>query len=178
MKDLRTIVLRSLVIVAVLTIAASTCVGRAAATVPIIVSIKEAGLMGQISSGGGTIPVWNDAVEVTINHPNPSSTHYIDKIEAEYKGQTVSATEPAAIQTADTFTDTVILGPNDAKAVNTVRVRAHCTVDGWSAWSSTINVPEFPVAGIMAFLVVAVSLFVVKSAYHASPCRAKSERSA
>ncbi len=42
------------------------------------------------------------------------------------------------------------------------KVRAHCTVDGWSAWTSGTPIPEFPVATIVAFTALAASLFILR----------------
>jgi hypothetical protein len=97
---------------------------------------------------------------ITINHQGPTSTHYIDLIQVEWKGQTHDFTQEP--QTANPFTVTLDLGVALMKGESFVaKARAHCTLHGWSDWSEELTVPEFPLPPIAAFLALAASVAMI-----------------
>jgi desulfoferrodoxin (superoxide reductase-like protein) len=163
-KVMRRILLESVVLVVIFAISASTFVGTAAATVPTIVSVRNTSYTlgtGSMGTGVGDDEVF---VNVTINHPGPSATHYIDWIEVDFLGEVKQLAQTP--QSSDSFSVNAYWGrvadwkiPKDAPA----KVRAHCTQHGWSAWTSGTPIPEFPVATIVAFIALAASLFILRS---------------
>jgi desulfoferrodoxin (superoxide reductase-like protein) len=160
---MRKVLLESVALVVIVTIFVSTCVGMATANVPTIVSVENTAyiLQSPQATGQGDVEVF---VKTQINHPGPTSTHYIDWIEIDFMGETKQVTKTP--QSTDSFTVDAYWGriadwqiPKNAPA----KVRVHCTVDGWSAWSNPVPIPEFPVAAIVAFTALAASLFIVRS---------------
>ena len=161
---MRKVLLESVALVAIVTIFVSTYAGIATANVPTIVSVENTSYILQSptqGSGGGDVEVF---VRAQINHAGPSATHYVDWIEIDFMGETKQVTKTP--QSTDAFTVEVYWGriadwqiPKNAPA----KVRVHCTVDGWSAWSNPVPIPEFPVAAIVAFTALATSLFIVRS---------------
>ena len=137
-------------------IALSSYVGRAAAAKPSIVSIENisAKLYDRIDA----------KIDVQIRHDNPSKSHYVDIVEYDFMDSVAQVKlDP---QTTSPFNVIIPLGAiAGGGAVGgeepPVKVRAHCTVDGWGDWSNPVTVPEFPIAPIAAFVALAASLIVI-----------------
>jgi hypothetical protein len=94
---------------------------------------------------------------VTVRHANPAVGHYVDKIEITV-GKTTKIIDLQS-QSSETFDSTVVVceGRDYQPGQEiTVRARAHCTINGWGEWSSSISVPEFAAP----ILVGLVTLFV------------------
>jgi desulfoferrodoxin (superoxide reductase-like protein) len=87
----------------------------------------------------------------TVRHANPTTTHYVDKIEiAKGKSTVTIDLQP---QSNETFTvSTVLCEGRDYHAGEelTVLARAHCTIHGWGTWSSSVTIPEFETPGLIA----------------------------
>jgi hypothetical protein len=95
-------------------------------------------------------------ISVQISHSGPTSSHYVDIVEVDVSGQVKQfSLQP---QTSDPFTVELDLGQLQGTA--NVKVRAHCTLHGWSNWSSQIPVPEFGELGATIILVFAGYLLV------------------
>jgi len=116
-------------------------VGTATANVPTVLQIVN------ISQGS------EGKIRLEIAHSSPSSAHYVDLVEVQVNGATQQFNlQP---QSANPFTVELDLGA--VQGTPDVRARAHCNLHGWSDWSQTIAVPEFPTVVIMALtLLVAV----------------------
>ena len=69
-------------------------------------------------------------LKVQIRHANPTSTHYIDRVELEVDGHITPYT--LEVQTTDPFT--VELGLFKTPENSNIKARAHCTVHGWGTW--------------------------------------------
>jgi hypothetical protein len=159
---MRRILLESVALVVIVAISASAFVGTAAATVPTIVSVVNTSYVvgSPQASGSNDVQVY---VKAQINHAQPTATHYVDSIEVDFMGATQQFAQKP--QSSDSFSVDLFLGTvPDWQLANkpAARVRAHCTVDGWSAWSDPVPIPEFPVATIVAFAALAASLFITR----------------
>ena len=157
---MRRILLESVALVAIVTIFVSTCVGIATANVPTIVSVENTSRIVGLH-GGSETEVW---VKAQINHATPTATHYIDWIEVDFMGATQQFKQNP--QSSDSFSVELYLGLiSEFQLTNKppAKVRAHCTVDGWTGWSSGTPIPEFPAATIVAFTALAASLFMIRS---------------
>ena len=157
---MRKVLLESVALVTIVTILASTYAGIATANVPTIISVENT---SRVSGGYSTdeIAVY---VKVTINHPGPSATHYIDWIEVHFMGETKQYQQTP--QSSDSFSVELfwtVVAEFQLSSKPLAKVRAHCTVDGWSAWTSGTPIPEFPVVTIVAFTALATSLFILRS---------------
>ena len=118
--------------------------GTAVANVPTILQIVN------ISQGS------DGKISLQITHQGPSPNHYVDMVEVQVNGATQQFTlQP---QTTDPFTVELDLGT--LQGTPEVQARAHCNIHGWSDWSQTIAVPEFPTVAIVAStLLVAMLVF-------------------
>ena len=97
-------------------------------------------------------------VNVTVYHTPVTAFHYVDQIEADIDG--VVTSYPVS-QLSTTFTAQINLGQISGNPLG--RVRAHCTVDGWSSWSSQQTVPELSLLiTIPLFLVGTVTALIAK----------------
>ena len=105
---------------------------------------------------------WNSGedtmVNVTVYHTPVTAFHYVNQIEVDVDG--VVTSYPIS-QSSTTFTSQINLGEIGGNPLG--RVRAHCTVDGWSSWSSQQTVPELSLLiTIPLFLVGTVIALIVK----------------
>lgn len=75
---------------------------------------------------------------IEITHSSPSSTHYVNVVEVGINERLdrITDLEP---QTSTTFTYEYNVG---TVVYDTARVRAHCTVHGWSSWVDMEALPE------------------------------------
>jgi hypothetical protein len=101
-------------------------------------------------------------IKVSISHfdgTSATAVHFIDIIEVNVDGKVQQFTYTYPLE-GNPFTVELDLGPITATSV--VSVRAHCTVDGWGAWSETVPVPEFPVAAFVSVVALAATLLATK----------------
>jgi len=75
-------------------------------------------------------------ITLNINHLNPYSAHYVDTIEVEING-VVQKIENLQPQDKESFSYEYNAGN---ASLSTVKVRAHCTLHGWSDWNS-LSIP-------------------------------------
>ena len=131
----------SLILVAILFVSHA---GTAVANVPNVLQIVN------ISQGS------DGKISLEITHQGPSPNHYVDMVEVQVNGATQQFTlQP---QTTDPFTVELDLGA--LQGTPEVQARAHCNIHGWSDWSQTIAVPEFPtVVMVASTLLVAMLAF-------------------
>ena len=131
----------SLLLVAVLLLGNA---GTSAANVPTILQIVNVS-----HDGEGNI-------RLQITHSNPSPSHYVNMAEVQVGGKTTQF--PLGPQTTDPFTINLDLGP--LQGTPDVRARVNCNLHGWSDWSQSIPIPEFPTVAIVGFtLLVAMVMF-------------------
>jgi len=128
-------------------------VQTATAGVPVVAKIEN---LSQGTTG---------KIFVTINNPGASSsatgTHFIDIIEVDVDGKVQQFTyENPSISGVTPFMTELDIGK--IKATSVVKVRAHCTVDEWGAWSDAVAVPEFPVAALVSVVALAATLLIMK----------------
>jgi hypothetical protein len=102
------------------------------------------------NSGGDTI------LNITIYHDPVTTLHHVDGIEVDVEG---SITSHPVDQPSTTFTTQINLG--QITGTPSSRVRAHCTIDGWSSWSETFQIPEFPNTAILTILLTITAIVVV-----------------
>ena len=76
-------------------------------------------------------------LNVTFYHTPVTAFHYADQIEVDIDG-TVSSYDIS--QSSVTTTAQINLG--EISGNPDARVRVHCTIDGWSGWSSQQTIPE------------------------------------
>jgi len=131
----------SLILVAILFL---NHAGTAVANVPTVLQIVN------ISQGS------DGKISLEITHQGPSPNHYVDMVEVQVNGATQQfSLQP---QTTDPFTVELDLGM--LQGTPEVKARAHCNIHGWSDWSQTIAVPEFPtVALVTSTLLVTMLVF-------------------
>jgi hypothetical protein len=99
----------------------------------------------------------NTMVNVTVYHTPVNTFHYVDQIEVDIDG---TITSYPVSQSSTTFTAQINLGQISGNPP--ARARAHCTIDGWSSWSSQQTIPELSlwitiplyIAGTFAVIVV------------------------
>jgi len=122
------------------------------ANVPVILDISTLEADGKVS------------IEIQINHQNPSfggysADHYVDLVEVEIDGtpHQISAMQPP---TAETFTVTYYIG--ELTGYPTIRVRAHCTIHGWSPWTQPQVIPEYPNGPIATILLSFLFVLLMK----------------
>lgn len=95
-------------------------------------------------------------LDVTINHTPNTSSHHVSQVEVDIEG---IITSYSVTQTATTFTASINLGEINGEP--SARVRAFCTVDGWSSWTNQQNIPEFSSwLLIPLFLIISVVVLV------------------
>ena len=123
------------------------------ANVPAILDISTVESAGKVS------------LDITINHLNPSigqgysSDHYVDLVEVEIDGTShqISVMQPP---TAETFRVTYYVG--NVTGFPTVRVRAHCTIHGWSEWSQPQVIPEYQNGPIATIVLSILCILIAK----------------
>ncbi len=160
---IRTILLESVALVAIVTIFVSTCVGIATANVPTIVSVENTSYPYRGEFWMWHKDEWLVYVKVQIDHANPTPAHYVDWIEVDFMGdpqQFQMDPQPSNPFSVELYLGTLLEWQlsNEPAA----KVRVHCTTHGWSAWSNPVPIPEFPAATIVAFTALAASLFILE----------------
>jgi desulfoferrodoxin (superoxide reductase-like protein) len=120
----------SLILVAILFL---NHAGTAVANVPTVLQVVN------ISQGS------DGKIRLEITHQSPSPNHYVDMIEVQVNGVTQQFSQQP--QTTDPFTVELDLGT--LQGTPEVKARAHCNIHGWSDWSQTIAVPEFPTVAVV-----------------------------
>ena len=128
-------------------------VQTATANVPVLVKIEN---LSQGTAG---------KIEVTITHQGgigcclQNPLHFINIIEVDVDGKVQQFTYEGSLQD-DPLTVELDLGT--IKATSVVKVRAHCSMDGWGPWSDTVPVPELPAGGLVSVVALAATLLVLK----------------
>jgi len=122
------------------------------ANTPVILGISTVQVDGKVS------------LEIEINHLNPSiggysADHYVDLIEVEVDG-TPHQIQVAQPPTAETFKVTYYIG--ELTGYPTIRVRAHCTIHGWSEWSQPQVIPEYPKGPIATIILSILCILIAK----------------
>jgi len=122
------------------------------ANVPLILDVSTVEAGGQVS------------LEIQIKHLNPSiggysADHYVDLIDVEIDGTPyqIQVVQPP---TAETFKVTYYIG--ELTGYPTIRVRAHCTLHGWSEWSQPQVIPEYPKGPIAVTLLSILCILIAK----------------
>ena len=118
--------------------------GTAEANVPTVLQVVN---ISQDSEG---------RIRLEITHSNPSAGHYVDMVEV----QIAEATKQFDLQPQSSDPFTVDLDLGELQGSPDVKARAHCNLHGWSDWSQTIAVPEFPAVAIVgSTLLLAMLVF-------------------
>jgi desulfoferrodoxin (superoxide reductase-like protein) len=139
----------SLILVAILFL---NNAGTAIANVPTVLQIVN------ISQGS------DGKIRLEITHQNPSANHYVDMIEVQVNGVTAESPTQSTQQfsqqpqTTDPFTVELDLGTLQGAPRASVKARAHCNIHGWSDWSQTIAVPEFPTVAVVTSTLIMTML--------------------
>jgi desulfoferrodoxin (superoxide reductase-like protein) len=111
--------------------------GTAVANVPTVLQIVNISRVADEGSDG--------KIRLEITHQGPGPNHYVDMVEVQVNGATQQfSLQP---QTTDPFTVEPSLGM--LQGTPEVKARAHCNIHGWSDWSQTIAVPEFPTVAVV-----------------------------
>lgn len=105
----------------------------------------------------------NDTLIVlSIDHSDPSSTHYVDAVDIEVNGELRDIVDLQP-QVTTLFNYTYDWGVIDV--VQSVRARAHCNLHGWSGWTSLETEPPQPSASpnatINLFIQIAMALILI-----------------
>ena len=79
----------------------------------------------------------NTMLNVTFYHTPITAFHYTDQIEVDTDG-TVSSYDISQ----SSVTTIAIINLGEISGNPEARVRVHCTIDGWSGWSSQQSIPE------------------------------------
>jgi desulfoferrodoxin (superoxide reductase-like protein) len=145
----------SLILVAILFLSHA---GTAVANVPTVLQIVN------ISQGS------DGKISLEITHQGPGPNHYVDMVEVQVNGATQQFTlQP---QTTDPFTVELDLGA--LQGTPEVQARAHCNIHGWSDWSQTIAVPEFPTIAVVTSTLI-VTMFVFRAGNTVGRTRKRAE---
>jgi len=123
------------------------------ANVPVILDMSTVEAAGKVS------------LEIQINHLNPSigqkysADHYVNLVEVEIDGtpHQISVMQPP---TAETFKVTYYIG--QLTGYPTIRVRAHCTIHGWSEWSQPQVIPEYSNGPITVTVIAILFILIMK----------------
>jgi hypothetical protein len=106
------------------------------------------------------VTVWNSGGEtilnITVYHTPLTSLHHVDKVEVDVEGNITSF---PVDQPSTTFIVQTNLG--QITGTPSTRVRAHCTIDGWSPWSETFQVPEFSSLILLSIFIIATVVVVI-----------------
>ena len=110
-----------------------------------------------------SVIVWTSGthtmLNVTITHSPPPTigpSHYVSIVQVDINGTTTDLAQSP--QSTITFNVTYDMG--EVTSGSTVRVRAFCTVHGWSDWSNIITVPEYSPSTLLLVLVAAALIMV------------------
>jgi hypothetical protein len=107
-------------------------------------------------------------IRVTVSHEATWAccggmvTGYIDIIEVDVDGKVQEFTYEDYLPLIQDNPFTVELDLGKIGATSVVKVRAHCTEHGWSSWSDTVPVPEFPWVGLVSAVALGATLLVTK----------------
>jgi hypothetical protein len=103
---------------------------------------------------------WNNGenamLNVTIYHTPVTAFHYVDQIEVDIDG---TVTSYPISQSSVTFTTQINLGQINGSPLG--RTRVHCTIDGWSSWSSQQAIPELSLSTIISLCLVGTLMVLV-----------------
>jgi peptide/nickel transport system substrate-binding protein len=104
----------------------STLITPISADTPAVLEIE-------VSTGADTTKL-----TITVRHNNPTSSHYVNKIDVEVDDDVQQITISEA-QTSTQFTITHDIGQSEYQRV---RVRANCNIHGWSSWKILGEQPQ------------------------------------
>lgn len=103
-------------------------------------------------------------IRIQVRHANPSSGHYVDQLEVfgRVGGQSDTRTIALQPQSSDPFT--VEVGEEIGVSLKNayVKVRAHCSLHGWSNWSNEVQVPEFHELASTVIVAMVASALVLR----------------
>jgi hypothetical protein len=103
------------------------------------------------------VVVWqsgNDViVNVTVFHEPVLVSHRVEKIEVNVSGTNHVFN---MIQNTTTFTYPCNIGPIEGNP--SAQVRAYCTIHGYSAWTTPIQIPEFQLPALLLTLILSTAL--------------------
>ena len=100
-------------------------------------------------------------LNVTFYHTPVTTFHYVDKIEVDIDG---AVTSYPVSQSSATFTAQISLGQISGNPP--ARTRVHCTIDGWSSWSSQQIIPELSLwITIPLYLIGTMAVIVAKKKF-------------
>ena len=145
-KQLNCNLLKIMLLTTISAMAISSVAVNVRADVPQVIQIEN---ISQDSTG---------MIRLTIAHINPTGSHYVDTVEVDLNGQVT--TRQLQPQSNNPFTIDIEAGQLQQQP--NVRVRAHCNLHGWGAWSNTIQVPEFTEIGVAIFVALAASLLIIR----------------
>jgi desulfoferrodoxin (superoxide reductase-like protein) len=122
----------------------------AMANVPVVVSLRQH-------------PQDAYTLVVTIVHDNPSSEHYVDKIQFRIDNGTVSCpgstavdimpeTEEEEFSVNHSCRTPCHLSDPQTPKDRQLEVRAYCNTHGWSEWSNSVEIIEFSPLPLIAVL--------------------------
>lgn len=97
-------------------------------------------------------------IKLHVSHPAPTGSHFIDLVEVNVVGQVKSFILQA--QNSDPFTVDLDLG--QLQGTQNLKARVHCTVHGWSNWSSEVQVPEFSHMGATVLAALAAAFLITR----------------
>ncbi len=121
---------------------------------PVLADVPTVENIEPWTSGTDTI------LNITIRHNNPTTSHWVDKVEVDIDGLVQNINLPSTpLQSAPTFVMQFNMG--ELTTTPTVKSRAHCNLHGWSfSWSDPVEVPEFSPIHLLLVL-AAVSTVVL-----------------
>ena len=100
-------------------------------------------------------------LNVTFYHTPVTTFHYVDEIEVDIDG---AVTSYPVSQSSATFTAQISLGQISGNPP--ARTRVHCTIDGWSSWSSQQTIPELSLwITIPLYLIGTIAVIVAKKKF-------------
>lgn len=99
-------------------------------------------------------------LNITITHSSPTPSHYITIVQLDYLNGTTKDLNQPTFQSTTTFVVQCDMGEVDGTF--SVRARAFCNQHGWSSWSNSVVVPEYPSFMLILVFAFATLLAVVK----------------
>jgi len=103
-------------------------------------------------------------IRIQIRHANPSGGHYVDQLEVIGRKGGESMTKIVTLQPQSSNPFTVEVSEEVGVTIVDayVKVRAHCSLHGWSNWSDEVQVPEFHELASTVIVAMVASALVLR----------------
>ena len=124
---------------------------------PVLADVSTVENIEPWTSGTDTI------LNITIRHNNPTTSHYVNKVEVDIDGAVQNIDLPSTpLQSAPTFVMQFNMG--ELTTTPTVKAKANCNLHGSSGWSNPVEVPEFsPIHLLLVLVAVSTAVLLLRA---------------